>query len=267
MGGTAVTPRIAGHLVAFALELADIARRVALAHSRTSFHPCFESNVAARTQSDRMIEEECRQLIKTRHPSHGVLGKQFGCDLSQAFDCEYVWVLDPIDRARALESGKPRFSSLIGLLRHGEPVLGVLECSPLHEQWVEGRGWGTLFNGQRTSVRHGRLVRDAMGYTAGPKMFANGLEKAFTRVYQEAKLVLYDADSYAFGLLASGQIDFVVQRKRNLPGYCALVPIVKGAGGAICSWDGTDLGVNQDGSLIAASTPRLCTELVGLIRS
>lgn len=47
---------------------------------------------------------------------------------------------------------------------------------------------------------------------------------------------LYGCDCYAYGLLAAGFVDVVVEATMQPYDYLALVPIIKGAGGVITDW-------------------------------
>ena len=47
---------------------------------------------------------------------------------------------------------------------------------------------------------------------------------------------LYGCDCYAYGLLAAGHCDLVVEADMKPYDYLALVPVVAGAGGRITDW-------------------------------
>ena len=40
--------------------------------------------------------------------------------------------------------------------------------------------------------------------------------------------------------------------------YCAMVPVIEGAGGVITDWQGAPLGLASDGRTLAAGDARLC---------
>ena len=64
-----------------------------------------------------------RTLIRKQFPDHGILGEEYG---SEHTDAEYVWVLDPIDGTKSFISGMLAWGTLIGLMRFGEPVFGMM---------------------------------------------------------------------------------------------------------------------------------------------
>ena len=68
-------------------------------------------------------------------------------------DADYVWVLDPIDGTKAFITGLPIFGTLIALLHHGKPVLGIIDQPILKERWLGVAGERSTFNGQPIQVR------------------------------------------------------------------------------------------------------------------
>ena len=85
-------------------------------------------------------------------------------------------------------------------------------------------------------------LSDAMLYATTPHMFADGFEaSAFGNVRDAVKRPLYGCDCYAYGLLAAGHCDVVVEADLKPYDYMALVPIVKGAGGMFTDWKGEEL--------------------------
>src|SRR5215510_12526883 len=79
------------------------------------------SNVV--TAADLASERVIAQAIRARHPTHSIIAEETGCDLRGS---DYTWVVDPLDGTSNFAAGIPWFGVLIGLLRAGEPVLGVL---------------------------------------------------------------------------------------------------------------------------------------------
>ena len=59
------------------------------------------------------------------------------------------------------------------------------------------------------------------------------------------------ADCYAYAQLASGFIDLVVEAGLKPFDYCALVPVIEGAGGVITDWQGRALDLGSEGKVIA----------------
>ncbi|HEV7929671.1 MAG TPA: hypothetical protein VGP12_06005 [Nitrosospira sp.] len=79
---------------------------------------------------------------------------------------------------------------------------------------------------------------------------------------QRAALAQHRCDCYAYGLLASGYCDFVVESGLGPCGYLPLVPVIRGAGGHITDWKGHPLGFNSGGQIIAASNKPLLDAVI-----
>ena len=94
-------------------------------------------------------------------------------------------------------------------------------------------------------------------YSTAPLMFTGEWEKRHEALTQQVKLFRWGGDCYAYGLLASGHVDLVVENSLKLYDFAALVPVVKGAGGLITDWQGGELDINSDGSVLAAGDPAI----------
>ena len=88
-------------------------------------------------------------------------------------------------------------------------------------------------------------------------MFIGPDEPAFERLREAVKLPLYGAECYAYGLLASGHVDLVVEADMAPYDYLAHVPVIAGAGGLMTDWRGRPLGLESGGQVLAAGDDRL----------
>jgi inositol-phosphate phosphatase/L-galactose 1-phosphate phosphatase/histidinol-phosphatase len=87
-------------------------------------------------------------------------------------------------------------------------------------------------------------------------MFKGADADAFARVAGAAKLVRYGADCYAYGLVALGFIDVVIEASLKPYDFSAMLPIVEGAGGIATDWQGAPLGLSSDGRVLIAGDKR-----------
>jgi fructose-1,6-bisphosphatase/inositol monophosphatase family enzyme len=91
-------------------------------------------------------------------------------------------------------------------------------------------------------------------------------EAAFHRVRHQAGLTLYGADCYAYGLIASGFHDLVVEANNGIHDFLPLVPVVEGAGGVITDWEGRTLGLHSGDKVLAAGDGRIHEAALKLIQ-
>ena len=124
------------------------------------------------------------------------------------------------------------FGTLIALLREGRPLLGVIDQPVLGERWVGAAGIASRFCGERIETRSCAGIDKALLNTTSPDLFRGADREAFGRLSARVRSTLYGGDCYAYGLLAAGHIDLVVEAGLKTYDYCALVPRRRGRGRA-----------------------------------
>ncbi len=234
-------------------RLADIAGAIARRYFRQPIDVDTKPDQTPVTVADREAEAAMRAAIERQFPADGILGEEFGVARANA---ARVWVLDPIDGTKSFIAGIPLFGILIALVEDGVPVLGVIDQPISLERWLGVAGEQTRKNGAPVRTRPCADLAAASLYATSPDMFG-AKRRAFERLKGAVKTARFGADCYAYGQLASGFIDLVVEADLKPYDYCALVPVVEGAGGAITDWRGNRLGLESDGRVVAAGDPGL----------
>ena len=235
-------------------RLADAAGPIIRRYFRTKLKVVGKADASPVTIADRRAEAAMRAVVKRAFPAHGILGEEYGPERTGA---EYVWVLDPIDGTKSFISGMPQFGTLIALLRRGTPILGVIDQPVLRERWVGAAGRPSTFRGKPISTRACKSVGDATMYSTSPTMFGGRNAKPYENLRRAVRLSRFGGDCYAYGQLASGNIDLVVEAGLKPYDYLAQVPIIAGAGGAITDWRGEPLGLDSDGRVCACGDRKL----------
>ncbi len=243
---------------AFAAELAEASGAVIRRHFRRPLAVEVKADASPVTIADRETERALRALIGARYPDHGIIGEEFDAERPNA---PLVWALDPIDGTKSFVTGKPLFGTLIALLWQGRPVLGVVDHPIMGERWVGQAGEPTRLNGEAAQVRPCAELSRAALYASHPDMFRGADAVSFSRVAKAVALPLFGGDCYAYGLLASGFVDLIVEATLGPDDYFALVPVVEGAGGIITDWDGQALHMGSDGRVVAAGEIALGDEV------
>lgn len=249
-------------LRAFAEHLAGLAGQAILPHFRAALDV---ENKAGEvfdpvTVADRAAERAMREAIAARYPDHGIIGEEEGATPGSS---PLSWVLDPIDGTRAFVMGLPVWGTLIALNDGTRPVIGVIDQPFTRERFV-GTPQGAWHNGRPIRTRacpalaqaRVLLTRPAAGVTAAE-------EKVFDAVARGAQLLRHGGDCYAYGLLAYGLVDVVLEARLATYDVQALIPVVEGAGGVITTWDGGD--AQHGGSVLACGDPALHRALLDMI--
>jgi len=252
-------------LLAFADTLADAARNAILPFFRA---PHVVDNKSDKifdpvTEADRACEQRMRQLIEAGFPDHAIYGEEFG---EKAGSSGYQWILDPIDGTRAFVAGLPTWGVLIGLYYEGAPLIGVMDQPYLDERYRGSPdGANSTIRGvtKALNTRACVTMNDATLSTTDPTLFVAEEIAAFKRVRNASKVVRYGFDCYAYCMLASGYMDCVVESGLKPFDIAALIPIVTGAGGGVCAWDGASAA--QGRRVLAYGDPRTRDAAIALL--
>lgn len=250
--------------LAFANELADAAGAAILPHFRAELIVEDKSAGLAVfdpvTVADRAAERAMRDLIIARYPDHGIVGEEEGNITGSS---PLRWVLDPIDGTRAFVTGLPIWGTLIALNDGHRPVLGVIDQPFMRERFV-GTSSNAWCNEKPIRTRPCPSIAQARVMLTVPAVGAKVADQTvFDTIARSAQIVRFGGDCYAYGLLAHGLIDVVLEAHLDIHDVQALIPVVEGAGGVITTWEGGD--AQYGGSVIACGDPTLHRQLIPLI--
>lgn len=220
------------------------------------------------TDADRQAERAQRRMIKAVYPAHGIIGEEFGEEQS---DAEFRWVLDPVDGTRSFVCGLTSWTTLIALEENATPIIGVVDQPYTGERWIGAENQCFFHHGDgavcvKTSAVK-RLAKARLSTTDPRKTayFTSREAAAFDEIAQKAQVTRFGLDAYAYALLASGQLDLVIESGLQHYDWAALVPVVQGAGGLITNWSGDPLGSDERGEVVAAATRELHQEALSML--
>jgi len=189
------------------------------------------------TAADRAAEQAMRVLIRKNFPGHGVIGEEYGAERT---DAEYVWVLDPIDGTKSFITGMVAWGTLIGLMRFGEPVFGMMN-QPFTREKFSGDGGAARYRGpggnRDLHVRGCPSLHGAIMSTTSPLLMNAADRATFVRLEDKVRLSRYGGDCYAYCMLAAGLIDLVVETEIKPHDIVPLIPVITGAGGIVTTWE------------------------------
>jgi len=216
------------------------------------------------TAADRAAEGKMRETIRNSFPEHGILGEEFGAEQSSS---EYVWVLDPIDGTKSFISGMVAWGTLIGLMRFGEPVYGMMH-QPFTREHFSGDGGAAHYRGptgnRELRVRACANLSNAVLYTTSPQLMTKADRTKFVRVENAVKLSRYGGDCYAYCMLAAGLIDLIIETEIKPHDIVPLMPIIAGAGGIVTTWEN---GPAQGGGrIVVAGDRRVHEAALGMLK-
>lgn len=245
-------------LIQLAEYLADEAGNVIQRYFRKGFDIETKADETPVTIADRSVEQRLREIIETHRPEDGILGEEYGPKKSKN---GYTWVVDPIDGTKSFIAGRPTFGTLIALCQDGVPVLGIIDQPIAGERWVGAKGKPTLFNHKAVKTRPCPDIASAIGASTSP----NQIPALWPRMYDRFKSVIWGGDCYSYGLMSCGWLDIIIESGLGTYDFAALPPIVEGAGGLMCDWQGNPLTLTSNGQTLAVGNPALKDAAIGFI--
>lgn len=253
-------------LLTVAHQLADAARSAILPYFRSpdlqtenkdadGFDPV--------TLADRAAETAMRDLLQKLRPQDAILGEEFGASSGTS---GLTWVLDPIDGTRGFMSGTPTWGVLIALNDENGPKLGVIDQPYIGERFVGGAGQAYVDGPQgRQDLRCRSTTLDkATLFTTFPEIGSPTERAGFEAVETRVRLTRYGMDCYAYGLVAVGQADLVVEAGLNAYDICAPIAVIEAAGGIVTDWQGQP--VHKGGRVLAAGCAEIHAEALAILQ-
>src|SRR4051812_31342475 len=126
--------------MALAHVLADTADAVAMARFRAQdLRVTAKPDLTPVSDADTAVEKALRATLARTRPRDGVLGEEYGATGNTA---GRQWIIDPIDATKNFIRGVPVWATLIALMDHGEPVVGLVSAPALGRRWWAAKGHG-----------------------------------------------------------------------------------------------------------------------------
>lgn len=255
---TRIDPETAASLVSAANALADAARPVTLTYFRST--ELTADNKLAEgfdpvTIADREAEVAMRAVLAELRPDDTIVGEEMGTSEGSS---GFIWVLDPIDGTRGFMSGTPTWGVLIAVGDASGPKVGVIDQPFIGERFFGGFGdaWTDGPAGRRQLRTRGpRPLAEAILFTTFPEIGSPSEREAFQSLAGDVQLTRYGMDCYAYALIASGQIDLVVEAGLQSYDIQAPIAVIEAAGGIVTDWRGRP--AHQGGRVLAAANAEI----------
>ncbi len=261
-------PRLLSDLTRVAHLLADAARAAILPHFRSvglSADNKLAEGFDPVTVADRAGETAMRAVLAAERPQDAILGEEHG---AQTGTSGLTWVLDPIDGTRGFMSGTPTWGVLIAVGGAEGPVVGIVDQPYIGERFIGTPQGAQLIRGDQSRSIHTRAARplaQATVFTTFPEVGSAAEGRAFHAVADRAQLTRYGMDCYAYALVASGQVDLVIEAGLQSYDIQGPLALVQAAGGIVTDWSGGP--AHAGGRVIAAANPEIHAEALAILRA
>ena len=215
------------------------------------------------TMADKAAELALRDAIMAAFPDDGILGEEHA---ARSGSSGYSWVIDPIDGTRAFICGRPVFGTLVGLVRDDVPVAGLIDMPMLDECYVAVGGRATL-NGAPISTSPVTSLAQARIATTSPEALLPTACRLSVGLSAACATSTYGGDCHNYALLAAGHIDLVLEDGLATHDIMGVVQLISAAGGVVTDKTGAPVSLHGTSSLLAAATPALHAEALGIVAS
>lgn len=243
----------------FCRLLADETGKIIRQYYRTNITIETKSDESPVTIADKKSEEKMRELIMKEYPDHGIIGEEFGEYNTPA---EYKWILDPIDGTKSFVCGVPLFGTLIALTKNDEPILGVIN-QPILIEYLIGDNQTSELNSKKVKVRDCKNLSSAVLLSSDYNTFSQYRNQAgFDNLIRKIKYYRTWGDCYGYYLVASGFADIMIDPIMNAWDLMALIPVIRGAGGVITDYTGTN---PVKGNSIVATAGQIHDEVIRIL--
>jgi histidinol-phosphatase len=210
------------------------------------------------TEADRAVERFLREEIGQAHPGDGIIGEE---EPAQPSSSGRQWIIDPIDGTKAFSRGIPLYANLLALDdKHGSAV-GVVNVPALGEMVWAGRGRGCYHNGSPARVSDQATLSGAYLSTSGYEAWD---EATLLHVKGAGVALRTWGDGYGYLLVATGQIDAMVDPSAERYDLAPMPVILSEAGGRFTDFSGRP---TASGGSSVATNGRLHQQLLTVLHT
>jgi histidinol-phosphatase len=222
--------------------LADDADSITTSRFRAmDLHVMSKPDLSPVTDADEAVEESLRRTLSRARSRDAITGEEQG----SSGHSQRRWVVDPIDGTKNFVRGVPVWATLIALVVEDEVVLSVVSAPQLQRRWWASAGNGTwtgrsLLKATRCTVSDVRRLEDAsLSYSSLHGWEERDRLEDFLSLMRRCWRTRAYGDFWSYMLVAEGAADIAAEPELQLYDMAALDVIVREAGGAFTSLDGT----------------------------
>ena len=225
------------------------------------------------SNADLYAEKKLIELLHEARPDYGFLSEECGT-IAGAKDCDYVFVMDPIDGTNNFIHAVPLFAISLALLRGATVVAGVIFNPITNELYYAEKGKGAFLmtptGNVRLRVSGRRQLKHCLFATNGYS--SERTQKGLKGVAKDfASGRYFGSAALSLAMVAAGQIDVDMEFRFHQWDIAAAYLIIREAGGKITTFDGRSeyQAIVNSHTLLAANPylhsallPRMVTSLV-----
>ena len=133
------------HDLALLIDAARRAGQIALRFWQKTPKVWDKADASPVTEADLAVNDMLQAQLSGARPGYGWLSEETP-DTAARLDCEYTFIIDPIDGTRAFVAGEKHFSHSLAIARHGEVTAAVVYVPALDRMYAASRNGPALMN-------------------------------------------------------------------------------------------------------------------------
>jgi histidinol phosphatase-like enzyme (inositol monophosphatase family) len=231
-----------------AKQIAVSAGKLTLNYFRTDrFEVMKKGDGSPLTIADQESETHLRAEILDAFPNDSIVGEEFG---ETKGDSGFGWILDPIDGTKSFISGVPLYGTMVGVEKIStddqprQSIIGAVYMPALDTGIFASRGNGAWsFAGSDAPVparvsQESKLSQSVFVTSAIEAFFDRDAGEIYRELADSVYFYRTWGDAYGYYLVATGQVEFMIDPILNVWDAAAVQPIIEEAGGKFTDWAG-----------------------------
>ena len=192
-----------GEDLALALRMADAADAITLArYQAQDLTITTKPDNTPVTDADKATERCIREILETERPDDGILGEEFGSDITGK---NRYWVIDPIDGTMHFVRGNPFCTTMVVLIEDGEPIFSAIYDFVNDIMYHAEKGKGSFKDGERINVGDRPVEQSVVALETDQSKPIN--VEIRNKVRERSLLFQSISAGYEFVLVATGKIE------------------------------------------------------------
>ena len=215
------------------------------------------------TAVDEAVQSLLQKRLKALYPNIQFMAEEKD---NQDIDMKgLVWVLDPVDGTTNLVHDYQNSTISLALLSDGEAIVGIVYNPYSNEMYYAQKNKGSYCNGKEIHVSDVKTMKESLISVGTSPYFKEEAEtnfNIFMHVFKDCQDIRRcGCASLDMVHVACGRIDGYMENHLKLWDYAAGTLIVREAGGEVLNYDGENLSMLLDGSIVAGN-PYIARDLV-----
>lgn len=184
------------------------------------------------SNADREVELFVRSELSRHFPEDGIVGEEHA---PRAGSSGYIWVIDPIDGTANFVRGIPAWTVVIGCVKDGETVAGVVHEPSTGETFYASRGGGAFVNGRAIRVSSAQsLSEGSVGVGFNNRTEARHSAELVAKIIEDGGVFFRNASgALMLAYVAAGRLIGYTEEHMNAWDCLAAMMIVEEAGGLV----------------------------------